>query len=210
MAGNAPDSETQAALLARARGGDFDALAALCEPCRRPICAYLCGAGLAAEEDAEDVFMDAVLRARRSVGNFQGTSSFATWLSAIARNLALDRLRSASTHPLLSLDAPPALDIDGTPPEPRLSNDESFPNPASAPDPSAGLDAAARAAIVRETLASLPRKTREALVLFYIQNMSYQEISGVLSIPVGTVMSRLHNGRRMLERALRPRSEDLL
>ena len=47
-------------------------------------------------------------------------------------------------------------------------------------------------------------------MLFYMQNLSYQQISEVLSIPIGTVMSRLHNGRRLLEKALRPHLEDLL
>jgi len=205
----AETSDTQDALLEKARAGDFDALAALCEPCRRQVCVYLCGSGLAGEDDAEDVFMDAVLRARRAIGSFHGGASFSTWLVTIARNLALDRRRSAATHPLLSLDAPPALDNDGTPPEPRLSSDESFPNPLAAPDPSSGLDAPARAALVRAALATIPGKTREALVLFYMQNLSYQQISEVLSIPIGTVMSRLHNGRRLLEKALRPHLEDL-
>lgn len=209
MTNNAEKSESQDALLEKARGGDFDAFAALCEPCRRQVCIYLCGSGLAGEDDAEDVFMDAVLRARRAIGSFQGGASFATWLVAIARNIALDRRRSSSSHPLLSLDAPPAIDNDGTPPEPRLSIDESFPNPAPAPDPSSRLDAEARSAIVRNALASVPGKTREALILFYMQNMSYQQISEILSIPIGTVMSRLHNGRRLLERALRPHMEDL-
>ena len=211
MSGVNPKSETEDALLAKARDGDFDAFAALCEPCRRKICVYLCSSGLATEDDAEDVFMDAILRARRSLGSFSGTSSFSTWLTTISRNLALDRRRSESSRPLLSLDAPPPAERDGgTNPEPRLSGDESFPNPFPPPDPSSSLDAGARAEIVRQALAAIPGKTREALVLFYMQNRSYQEISDMLSIPMGTVMSRLHNGRRMLEKALRARSEDLL
>lgn len=204
-----PSVESEDELLRKARGGDFDAFAALCEPCRRRICIYLCGAGLASEDDAEDVFMDAILRARKSLDAFRGGSSFSTWLATISRNIALDRRRSETSRQALSLDAPPAIDIDGTPPEPRLSSDESFPNPATAPDPSARLDAEARAGIVRSALASVPGKTREALVLFYMQNMSYQEIADVLEIPIGTVMSRLHNGRRLLEKALRAHAEDL-
>ena len=202
---------SQNALLAKARAGDFDAFAALCEPCRRKICVYLCSSGLATADDAEDVFMDSVLRARRSLANFQGSSSFQTWLTTIARNMALDRRRSESAHPLVSLDSPPTAPMEGgTVPEPRLSPDETFPNPVAAPDPSSSLDSEARASLVRAALSAIPGKTREALILFYMENLSYQEISEVLSIPIGTVMSRLHNGRRLLERSLRKNAEDLL
>ncbi|MBQ7666657.1 MAG: sigma-70 family RNA polymerase sigma factor [Kiritimatiellae bacterium] len=211
MAATVRKEESQDALLEKARRGDFDAFAALCEPCRRKICIYLCSCGLASPDDAEDVFMDSVLRARRSLDLFHGSSSFSTWLTTIARNIALDRRRSAAAHPVLSLDAPPTdrRDDGGTVPEPRLSRDESFPNPAAPPDPAAALDAEARAFIVRSALREVPVKTREALVLFYMQNRSYQEISEILAIPIGTVMSRLHNGRRQLERSLFAHAEDL-
>lgn len=197
------------ALLERARAGDFDAFAALCEPCRRPVCSYLAAAGLTGPDDAEDVFMDAILRARRSLSSFQGASSFSTWLATICRNLALDRRRAAAAHPVASLDAPSVLDPDGPAHEPRLSSDGAFPNPAPAPDPSASLDGETRAQIVRRALAALPGKTREAVVLFYLEGRSYQEISEILDIPTGTVMSRLFNGRKNLERLLRPRAADL-
>ena len=198
----------EAALLAKAKAGDFDAFADLCEGCRRPICAYLAAAGLAEASDAEDVFMDALLRARRALGSFQGDAAFETWLTAIARNLALDRRRAEAAHPLASLDDAP--DPDQPRPEPRLSSDQTFPAPSAAPAPHERLDAETRAAFVRRALESLPGKTREAVVLFYLERKSYNEIAAVLDIPLGTVMSRLHNGRKRLEQLLRPHLDDLL
>ena len=198
---------TEAELLAKARQGDFQAFADLCEPCRKSVCTYLAGAGLAEPSDAEDVFMDAILRARKALDAFQGDSSFATWLTTIARNLALDRLRNASAHPVASLDERP--DPDSPTPEPRLSNDDAYPNPSAAPLPGESLDAEARVQIVRRALDAIPGKTREAVILFYVEQKPYAEIARILDIPIGTVMSRLHNGRKRLERLLRPHLKDL-
>ena len=66
-----------------------------------------------------------------------------------------------------------------------------------------------RAEIVRRALEALPGKTREAVVLFYVEQRPYAEIAQILDIPIGTVMSRLHNGRKRLEQLLRPHLKDL-
>ena len=188
----------EAELLAKAKAGDFEAFADLCEPCRKSVCSYLAGAGLADPADAEDVFMDAILRARKALDAFQGGSSFSTWLTTIARNLALDRLREAAAHPLASPT-----------PEPKLTSDSAWPTPSAAPIPGESLDTETRAQIVRRALAAIPGKTREAVVLFYVEQRPYAEIAQILDIPIGTVMSRLHNGRKRLEQLLRPHLKDL-
>ena len=199
--------QAEAELLAKAKAGDFQAFADLCEPCRQSVCSYLAGAGLADPADAEDVFMDAILRARKALDAFQEGSAFSTWLTTIARNLALDRLREAAAHPLSSLDEPP--DPDAPTPEPQLTTDSAWPNPSAAPTPGESLDTETRTAIVRRALDVLPGKTREAVILFYVEQKPYAEIATILDIPIGTVMSRLHNGRKRLERLLRPHLKDL-
>lgn len=186
----------EADLLAKARAGDPQAFVDLCEPCRAPVCAYLVRAGLAGADDAEDVFQDAAVRALRAIRSFSGGSAFPTWITSIARNAALDRLRAAAARPAVSLDA--RAENRPLPPEPRLSDDPVFPNPAPAPAPDAALRAEERAAAVREALAKLPEGTRSALVLFYFRQMPYAEIAAALGVPVGTVMSRLHNGKAQL------------
>ena len=147
-----PTDLAESALLEKARAGDFQAFADLCEPCRKPVCAYLAGAGLADPSDAEDVFMDAILRAKRALSAFRGTSSFATWITTIARNVALDRRRADAAHPLASLDAAPRNDSDGTAPEPRLSTDDAYPNPSASPIPGESLDSESRIALIRRAL----------------------------------------------------------
>ena len=204
-----PTDLAESALLEKARAGDFQAFADLCEPCRKPVCAYLAGAGLADPSDAEDVFMDAILRAKRALSAFRGTSSFATWITTIARNAALDRRRADAAHPLASLDAAPRNDPDGTAPEPRLSTDDAYPNPSASPIPGESLDSESRIALVRRALEALPGKTREAVVLFYVEQKPYNEIAQILDIPLGTVMSRLHNGRKRLQQLLSPHRDDL-
>ena len=190
----------EADLLAKARAGDPQAFADLCEPCRAPVCAYLVRAGLAGEDDAEDVFQDAAIRALRAIRRFSGGSAFPTWITSIARNAALDRLRAAAARPAVSLDA--RAENPNLPSEPRLSSDPAFPNPAPAPAPDAALRADERAAAVREALARLPEGTRSAIVLFYFQQLPYAEIAAALGVPIGTVMSRLHNGKAQLAKLL--------
>ena len=190
----------EADLLAKARAGDPQAFADLCEPCRAPVCADLVRAGLAGEDDAEDVFQDAAIRALRAIRGFSGGSAFPTWITSIARNAALDRLRAAAARPAVSLDA--RAENPNLPSEPRLSSDPAFPNPPPAPPPDAALRADERAAAVREALARLPEGTRSAIVLFYFQQLPYAEIAAALGVPIGTVMSRLHNGKAQLQKLL--------
>lgn len=202
----AVESAVSTALLSRARAGDEGALAQLCESCRKSVCAYLSGSGLVSQDEAEDVFMDAFLRARRAILSYQGGASFATWLTAIARNLALDRRRTDANRPVLALDADTG--SVGSASEPSLSRDFAFPAPSEAPVPGEDMDEEARNAIVRNALLELPGKTREALVMYHLRDKSYAEISKVLGIPIGTVMSRIHNGRKALARRLGPHLRD--
>ena len=188
-------------LLERARGGDVEALGALCEACKDSLCTYLANAGLAEPDEVEDVYMDAFLRARRSIASFSGVSSFSTWFTSIARNLAFDRRRDRLAHGAVSLDDSPTSETAASG---RFSGDPAFGNPSAAPVPGEDLDRRELNALVRSALLELPGKTREALVLFHLGDKSYAEISELLDIPKGTVMSRIHNGRKALARRLGP------
>lgn len=131
--------------------------------------------------DAEDIVQDAMLRAYRSFDGFRGGNA-KPWLLAIVRNCwrdaGADRKRRAQEP--LPEDGSPALVAGGSDPE------------AAAIDASNNrrLDA---------TIALLPNEFREVLILREMENMSYREIAAVLSIPAGTVMSRLARARAMLK-----------
>jgi RNA polymerase sigma-70 factor (ECF subfamily) len=141
--------------------------------------------------DAEDILQEACLRALKSIGTYAGGSSRA-WLLTIVRNAAFTwmarrkpgRLMVESIH--AGRDA--AADL--------------VPDPM--PTPEAALIARADARSLEQAMAALPTAFREVLVLREYNEMSYREISEVMQIPVGTVMSRLARARQLLMHALAP------
>jgi len=135
--------------------------------------------------DAEDVVQDACLRAYRAIATAKGINPRA-WLLAIVRNTAFTWL--AKNRPKTSVTA----------------NDEALFERASLEmvDPQASPEAILIGKIDAEQLhsaiATLPLPYRQTLILREIEELSYQEISKILSIPVGTVMSRLARARNLL------------
>lgn len=132
---------------------------------------------------ADDAVQEACLRAFRFYDNLQGPSPKA-WFMAIVRNACLDWLRDQRAR--------------GT--------DESYDDELHAVHAGESAEhAAARqsdAQWVRESIAALPREFREVLVLRELEEMSYKEISAVVDVPIGTVMSRLSRGRDLLQQRL--------
>lgn len=182
-------------VLERAKQGDMDAFAELFEPLRGKVFAVACR--MLGPQDAEDVVMDTYLRAWKALPGFRGTCSLKTWLMRIARNRSLDVIRSRRTVPVMAeLDAPgeegrPALMLDD-PGQPRP--DETV----------ADREDSARAA---KALAQLDDEHRLALQLRYQDELSYSEIAAATGVRIGTVMSRLFNGRRKLLRAMNDMDE---
>lgn len=212
MFGRRSSTDTEASLLARAQKGDFEAFAALCEPLRAPVCVYLVQSNLATEDNAEDIFCDALLRARTALRSFRGGSSFRTWLFTIARNRALDLKRANAAHAFTSLDATLSTDSENGRARELLRSevDPTVPMPGESPAPDEALARTQTARLVREALEQLPEATRSALVLVYFHDFSYAEAAQALSVPIGTIMSRLHNGRKKLAALLADLREDLL
>ncbi|WP_165249013.1 RNA polymerase sigma factor [Paludisphaera soli] len=152
---------------------------------------------LGSAEDAQDVLQDAFLRGFEKLGQYQGESSFSTWMYRIALNLAMSRLRKRKMRRVLRLldtrRGRPAVD----PP------DES---PASVPSHAA--EQAEREALVEAALESLEPEHRAVVILKDFEGRRYDEIGDLLGIPVGTVRSRLHRARQQLRRRLRPLVDD--
>ena len=141
-------------------------------------------------EDAEDVLQDTFLRAFEKLDQFQGDSSFYTWIYRIAVNLALSGHRRRRIRSSLRLRHRPPISR-GTDPA-----DES---PDS--DPAAPLERAERERIVQDALSSLSPEHRAIVVLKDFDGHRYEEIGAILNIPVGTVRSRLHRARCELSRS---------
>lgn len=146
--------------------------------------------------EAEDVVQDAFVRAWRHFSRYDRRRPFDTWLSAIVVNLCIDRRRRAGRLPICSLDAPIAVDDAGA--------------PVCYDPPDQGVDPADLCAdqVLDETLQhalhDLDPIYRAAVLLSSAGDLSYAEMAQILGCPVGTVRSRIHRGRVLLRRALRP------
>ncbi|WP_033342190.1 RNA polymerase sigma factor [Catenuloplanes japonicus] len=178
---------TDATLVADAREGDAAAFAALAQR-------HLAGmrataiALLGYTDDADDAVQDALLTALRQITGLRDPEAAGPWLKAIVRNNCRMRLRSVRR-------ATPVAD-----PEPLL--------PAGGPRPDEALDRAAERDWVWHALGTLSEPVREAMLLRYFTDYSsYQRIADVCGVPVGTVRSRLRDGRRALTATLRATAE---
>ena len=143
-------------------------------------------------EEAWDVAQEAFVRAYQSLPTFRGQSAFYTWMFRIVVNLATDRQRQRAAR---------ARALGGEPvPEEEWER--------TLRDPGAGPEFLATRVeereLIRRALDSLPLHHRTIIMLSDIEGLTYREIAEVLRIPIGTVMSRLHNARRRLRALLGP------
>jgi RNA polymerase sigma-70 factor (ECF subfamily) len=144
---------------------------------------------------AEDLVQDTVLKAFRSWQSFQPGTSIRSWLFTILRNTFINDYRRRQREPIpMDLDAAESLATF------RAAEDE---------DPEGTYFNQIVDAKVLEAIDALPEDFREVLVLSDVENMSYAEIARMLSLPVGTVKSRLFRARRLLQKALRDHAVEM-
>jgi RNA polymerase sigma-70 factor (ECF subfamily) len=146
---------------------------------------------LGCPEDAQDVVQDAFIRAFQKLDQFQGESSFYTWIYRIAVNLALSGRRARHRRVLTRLRL-------GGQREPVVDQPDDSPDT----DPVATLERVEREAIVEAALAELGPEHRAVVILKDFDGCRYEEISVLLNIPIGTVRSRLHRARGELRERL--------
>jgi RNA polymerase sigma-70 factor, ECF subfamily len=138
---------------------------------------------LGQEQDAQDAVQEGFLKALRHLDEFEGRSGFRTWLLCIVTNAARDSGRKRKRRPTMRIDEAESGGVEV----------------ATHDDPALGLN---REDLKKTLYAALDRLTstlRETFVLFAEAEMSYKEIAQTLDIPVGTVMSRLHQARQKLQ-----------
>ena len=135
------------------------------------------------ENDAWDLAQEGFLKAWRSIQQFQGRSSFYTWLYRLTVNLAIDSLRRKGRRVEVELD-------DAI--------------PSSLPSPRANYHRNEIRQHINAALAQLSPEHRAVIVLKEIEDLQYQEIAKILNLSIGTVMSRLFYGRKQLQSILRP------
>ena len=170
--------ESEEALVRRSQAGETDAFGALV----KMFAGRAIGAAfvmLGSYDDALDASQDAFVRAWRNIRRFEGKAAFYTWYSAILRNVCLDRLKRrtrdrhaglAEEHLAASIDSDPVLVAHRNEQDRRLWH----------------------------AIFLLPLKQRDIIIVSHFHGMSYKEIAALMDIPIGTVMSRLHNARKAL------------
>lgn len=133
------------------------------------------------DDDAADLVQETLLRVRKGLETYR-PGSMEGWLSRIMTNVFLDEVRRRRRHPTEALPEDPERVLPMSPaadePADRLSDD------------------------VQGALRRLPEDFRVVIVLCDVVGLTYEEIAESLEIPVGTVRSRLHRGRRILRGAL--------
>jgi RNA polymerase sigma-70 factor (ECF subfamily) len=134
---------------------------------------------------ADDIVQETFLQLHLSAGSFDPSRRLKPWLFTIAANKARDMLRSRSRRPEVPLDAHlGAGDDEGQRFLDFLAD--------SAVSPSGNIEKEEEREFVRSILGQMPGHLREVLVLSYYHRFPYKEIAEILSIPLGTVKSRLH------------------
>jgi len=135
-------------------------------------------------DDASDLVQEVLLRVRRGLDSYQ-PGSFEGWLWRITRNAFLDAVRRKSRRPT----SPMPDEIDRWELASSPSADFEYSRISIGDD-------------VQKALLELPIEFREAVVLCDIVGLSYDEIARAVAVPVGTVRSRIHRGRKLLRESL--------
>jgi RNA polymerase sigma-70 factor, ECF subfamily len=146
-------------------------------------------------EEAEDLVQQTYERAFRSWRQYTPGTNLRAWLLRILTNLNIDRGRRQQRTPqMTSIDANEAGDY-------FLFNKLESQVPDENPDEERVLERLSQDSIV-DALADVPHDFRDVIVLVDIGEFSYADAAQILDIPIGTVMSRLHRGRRILKKNL--------
>ncbi len=183
--------EEDAELLRAVIGGDATAYRGLVEKYQGRVYGMVYGM-LRNREDALDVTQDAFVKAYNKLDAFRLESSFYTWLYRIAMNLAIDLLRKRKRRGTTSFDEQiAARDEDG-----GISEMHHGDSPRKA------LERKQLYQRIMDAMEKLPEDQREVVLLREVEGLSYKEISEVMEIPEGTVMSRLFYARKKLQKLL--------
>jgi len=142
-------------------------------------------------QTAEELVQETYLRALRAWESYRPGTNLAAWLATILRNVYLDEARKQSRRPAVEV-----LDDES---EYFLYDQLAGETPPQTHE--VVLNRLSGEAIL-DAIANLPENFREAVVLVDVGDFSYQDAAEILDVPIGTVMSRLHRGRRLLKRAL--------
>jgi RNA polymerase sigma-70 factor (ECF subfamily) len=147
------------------------------------------------KEEAEDIVQEAALRAYRAFASFEKGTNFKAWFYQILVNCVRMTCRKRQRQPKIAPieDAP---DMYLYAAASSVGMMEIYENPA------AQVIRKLSEEQIHAAIGALPEDYRMAAILYFVEDLGYQEIADVLECPVGTVRSRLHRGRKLLQKAL--------
>lgn len=179
-------------LIKRCKAGDVDSFEELIE--KYQLMAYnIAYKLLNNQEDAKDVTQEALIKVFKSISKFRGDSNFSTWIYRVVYNTTIDYIRKQkNNNNTLSIDK----EIEG--------KDGSFKGDIvdDTNIPEKVYEEKEKKDMVHKALNSLPENYRTVLILRDIHYFSYDEISEITKLPVGTVKSRINRGRQKLKEIL--------
>ncbi|MFC1627843.1 sigma-70 family RNA polymerase sigma factor [Gemmatimonadota bacterium] len=178
-------------LIAQATCGDQQAFTALVrrfEPQVHAVCLKM----VHNQETARDLTQETFVKAFGALDSFDRSFTFSTWLYKIARNTCIDHFRRQKLE-TYSLDAPLQTK------EGEMQRD--IASPINSPERHLLLKERGR--LITDAIESLPDKYREVIQLRHKQELPYEEIAGILGVPLGTVKARLFRARELLKKRLK-------
>jgi RNA polymerase sigma-70 factor (ECF subfamily) len=187
-------SDPDAVLMLRVKRGDRAAFAQLVEKYKQPVMNFVYRS-LRDETEAEDLAQNVFLQVFKSRARYKQTAKFSTWLFTIARNLCLNEIRRRSRHPAESLEETQAENEDQ--PQRQYEDKKVFLPPEN-------VLHGELAKKIEEALAELPENQRTAILLCRQEELSYEEIAGILNCSLSATKSLIHRGRETLKEKLKP------
>lgn len=180
---------TDETLIARFQQGDVQAFDVLVRRYKDQLLNYVFRF-VGNRTDAEDIVQETFLRVFKNKHYYKEIAKFSTWVYTIAGNLAKTELRRRKRRKIFSVS--------------NFVNDErDYDIPDTARNPEQRVDGSIKDDYIQNAIEKLPSKFKEVILLRDVQGFAYEEISQILSIPLGTVKSRVNRGRLKLQEDLK-------
>ncbi|RMF61615.1 MAG: sigma-70 family RNA polymerase sigma factor [Calditrichaeota bacterium] len=187
---NDPKTPTDEELIERFQQGDGHAFEEIVKRYKDPLLNFIYRF-VGNQEEAEDILQETFLRVYRKRHAYRRVAKFSTWIYTIAGNLARTELRKRKRRRLFSIS-----DMGVEEDKDYEVSDEEF-------NPEQHVDSLLHDEVIQREINKLSPKFREVIILRDIQEFSYEEISQILRIPIGTVKSRVNRARLRLQSRLK-------
>ncbi|NIS77808.1 MAG: sigma-70 family RNA polymerase sigma factor [Deltaproteobacteria bacterium] len=182
--------DEDARLAKEVKKGSKDAFAELVEKYQRPIFSFIYNF-FREYSICEDITQETFLRAYRFIKTYDAKQKFSTWLFAIAKNLCIDEKRKRDKAPTVPVDSISELKVD-------------YPDRGRA-NPEEVVMKLDTAETVKSLVSGLPEKYRTAIILFYFNELSYEEISEIMGLTMANTKIILFRAKKMMSEMYRAR-----